>query len=300
MATIGRCDENQVQCIASGTSGPSNIAIQDWEAARTSLETAINTAAKHASRSIDSLRAVHVGVAGFHSSPHQEALKHWVTNRFPAAITSVCSDIELVLAAGQRHFKLQDTCDVVGVIAGTGSAAFSLDKHATLIKAGGWGPVLGDEGSAYAIGLAALRSACEFDDGDDCSDPMVSHLLHQTGVCNPRDWPHWCQTQNNPRVEIAKLASPIIELADAGDSAAAESVVDAASASLAQQISRVALRLSCSEFYLAMSGGALIHHPTYQQRVLEKLQIHTATIRGHTIVEEPVLGALALACSLLK
>ena len=47
----------------------------------------------------------------------------------------------------------------VALIAGTGSVAFGRAADGRTIRCGGWGYLLGDEGSGYAIGRAALRLA---------------------------------------------------------------------------------------------------------------------------------------------
>ena len=50
-------------------------------------------------------------------------------------------------------------------VAGTGSIAFGVNRAGERARAGGWGHLLGDEGSGYAIGLEALRAVCRASDG---------------------------------------------------------------------------------------------------------------------------------------
>jgi len=87
---------------------------------------------------------------------------------------------------------------------------------------GGWGPLLGDEGSAYAIGLAALRAAAlAFDNRGEHTclcDMALEHF----------DAPHaWSlATMNMSREQIASFAVRVSQASAAGD--------DVASAILAQ------------------------------------------------------------------
>lgn len=47
----------------------------------------------------------------------------------------------------------------IAVVAGTGSAAIGKDPSGSLRRAGGWGPLLGDDGSAFWMGRSALRTS---------------------------------------------------------------------------------------------------------------------------------------------
>jgi N-acetylglucosamine kinase-like BadF-type ATPase len=88
----------------------------------------------------------------------------WADRVRLAGKVSVANDATLLFAAG--------TPDGWGlaVIAGTGSIAFTLDAHGRDARAGGWGYLLGDEGSAFRVGLLGLRAACRAADGVGDSD----------------------------------------------------------------------------------------------------------------------------------
>ena len=68
----------------------------------------------------------------------------------------------------------------VVVIAGTGSGALGWNGM-TSIKVGGHGFLLGDEGSAYWIGRAAVRSALRWDDQMGGSEPLHDAVIQTTG-----------------------------------------------------------------------------------------------------------------------
>lgn len=69
----------------------------------------------------------------------------------------------------QRSVDVSGPC--LAVILGTGSIVASRDQHGHLIRAGGWGPILGDECSGAALGVAALQHAATwFDSGAPLSD----------------------------------------------------------------------------------------------------------------------------------
>ncbi len=60
------------------------------------------------------------------------------------------------------------------LIAGTGSVAIAKTKSGEIIKVGGWGRMLGDEGSGYWIGMQALKHFCKAMDGTDERDDLFA------------------------------------------------------------------------------------------------------------------------------
>ena len=68
----------------------------------------------------------------------------------------------------------------VGVIAGTGSIAVGRTKDGQTARAGGWGHLIGDEGSAYSVVLDALRLVARRADGRDTQvvgrDPLTERM----------------------------------------------------------------------------------------------------------------------------
>src|SRR5688572_13186382 len=70
----------------------------------------------------------------------------------------------------------------VMALAGTGSSILGLGKNGERVKVGGWGPVFGDEGSAYRIGQRALRAAARDFDGRGEKTALTSAILDVFGI----------------------------------------------------------------------------------------------------------------------
>src|SRR5207302_776208 len=90
-------------------------------------------------------------------------------------------DAALLLAAGTPEGW------GVAVVAGTGSMAFARAADGRTARAGGWGPLLGDEGSGYAIALAGLRAAARSADGRAQVTPLTDRLLAAYGLTRPQE-----------------------------------------------------------------------------------------------------------------
>ncbi len=72
-------------------------------------------------------------------------------------------------------------CGVV-LIAGTGSIAFGRNDEGEEQRAGGWGYLIGDEGSGVWLGLEGLRAAAHHTDGRGGATAITAHLLRDLGV----------------------------------------------------------------------------------------------------------------------
>ena len=75
----------------------------------------------------------------------------------------------------------------VAVVAGTGSMAFARGTDGRTARAGGWGPLLGDEGSGYALALSGLRAAARAADGRAQATLLTDRLLAACGLSRPED-----------------------------------------------------------------------------------------------------------------
>ena len=72
----------------------------------------------------------------------------------------IVHDTQLILAAA-------DVQDGIALISGTGSVAWGRTPDGRTARAGGWGYLLGDEGSGYWVGRQAVRHAL--------SDPIAAN-----------------------------------------------------------------------------------------------------------------------------
>jgi N-acetylglucosamine kinase-like BadF-type ATPase len=123
-------------------------------------------------------------------------------------------------------------------IAGTGSIAYGRNPEGRVARAGGWGFVFGDEGSAFDIVRQSLRAALRFEEGWGPRTALRDVLLEATGAWNVNDLLHRFYTDAFPRTRVASLAKLIEETAGAGD-AVARDLLNAAAQSLATFASAV-------------------------------------------------------------
>ena len=106
--------------------------------------------------------------------------------------------------------------------AGTGAMCFGVDEHGERFFADGWGPLLGDEGSAYWIGQQALRAVCRDFDGRGPATRLAAPLLSVLNVPDVDSLVRLVYAPDFSRDKIAKLARTVLEAAENGSPVAVE------------------------------------------------------------------------------
>jgi glucosamine kinase len=122
------------------------------EQAQANLGALLADVAKQSGVDLRHITASCVGTAGLRLPQTDGWMRTIISNCVSGAI-DVCGDEEIALDAG---FPGQAGVLVIG---GTGSNTLGRTSKGTLLTVGGWGPVLGDQGSGYWIGHQALRVA---------------------------------------------------------------------------------------------------------------------------------------------
>src|SRR5262249_6134069 len=126
----------------------------------------------------------------------------------------------------------------IAVIAGTGSIAVGRARDGRKARAGGWGPLMGDEGSAYDVVLAALRLVARRADGREASafghDPLTTEVCQALGVESPSQIVSRLYAPGFDRTRIASLA-PVVVAAARDDHSITGRILRPAGAALAEQ-----------------------------------------------------------------
>jgi N-acetylmuramic acid 6-phosphate etherase len=275
--------------LGRGEAGPSNFQSVGTERAFQAVEQAVDEAFRAASLPRQPVQVAWLGLAGAGRSQDQELFRRWAIEQGLAAEVKVSSDASLLLAAG--------TPDGWGVaiVAGTGSIAVGQSPDGCTSRSGGWGYLLGDEGSGYAIGLAALQAVVRAADGRGPETSLCRSLLDQLRLNEPDELIATIYQRSLDRSAIAALAPLVLKAAKAGDAVASD-IAQSGADQLAAAIAATARRLALpAAFPLAIAGGLLLSSSSYRERLLESLA--ATGIRPHPItsVGEPAEGAIRLA-----
>lgn len=265
-----------------GTANPSSIG---KEASAALIQSTITETLVTAGKSASEVSAAALGVAG--ALYLGEWLREIASVVLPHSLIVPSSDFEIALvgARGERFGVL--------ILAGTGSVAFGVNRAGESWQAGGWGYLLGDEGSGYSIGLQALKTFVRVTDGrndtGESQSLLPQKIAEALNLSHPREIIQW--TYSQPRVrDIAQLSKLVFELAEAGDRQSI-SIARAAMSYLSHHINVVRVRLKDHQLPVAFAGGLLDNENYFSVRFAKHLKLPEVP----KALYPPVIGAALLA-----
>lgn len=228
--------------------------------------------------------ALAIGAHGCENTEQCTALEIALRRVLPGSIR-VVNDSELIAPSmGVRG--------AIGVVVGTGSIASARDGAGALVTAGGWGWILGDEGSAPALVRDATRAVLTALDAGDPADVLGSALFAAFDV-QDQDALALALTQANEPGEWGRHAPVVFAAADEG-SELAQQVIGRAGADLALLVDRLLRRGIRTDAVVA--GGSVIERQPLLQAALRTALAHAHPgLTLHILDHPPVVGALALA-----
>ncbi len=184
----------------------------------------------------------------------------------------------------------------VVIIAGTGSIAYGRNDRDEAARAGGWGYVLGDEGSGYWMGRHALRAVVRQADGRGQPTALTPHVFAHFEVSRAQELVHAIYHRNLRPSAIAAVARAVQVAADEGDEVAL-SILSVGARELAGCAASVVRQLDLADqpFSFVLAGGILNAVPRLVaglEPLLHDLAPRASIVR---LEREPALGAVALA-----
>lgn len=239
--------------------------------------------------------AICLGIAGV-DRPSDETVVRSIMGRigYKARIL-VVNDALIALRAG-----VGDNPGIV-IISGTGSIAYGQNEQGQSARAGGWGYVLGDEGSGYWIGRLALRAVVRHADGRGRITSLTPRLLNHFGVERSSELIYQVYHEELSPRSIAAVAKYVQQARDEGDTvatgilkSAADELITAASAVMAR------LELTGKSFTFVLSGGMFQAVPWLGEQL--HLQLPSLASRSTVMRLDvpPALGAVRLALAELR
>jgi N-acetylglucosamine kinase-like BadF-type ATPase len=182
------------------------------------------------------------------------------------------------------------------IVAGTGSIAYGCDSHGKAARAGGWGYVLGDEGSGYWIGRLALRAIVREADRRGHPTALSPLVLAHFGVTRPEELLQTVYRQDFKPAAVAALATHVQQARDEGD-AVATAILDWGAKELVAAAESVANRLELTgeEFSFVLAGGIFKAVPWLRAEVTRLLPTIAPRCRTILLEAEPAFGAVRLA-----
>ncbi|MEK6649928.1 MAG: BadF/BadG/BcrA/BcrD ATPase family protein [Bacteroidota bacterium] len=279
--------------LATATGGPSNFQVIGVEVAARTILDLVETCSHTVGCSVDRLDSVVAGLTGAGRPGDQARMKEGilaeaVRRRLPLTRVRVESDARIALegAMGGKPGVI--------VIAGTGSIVFGKDARGTVHRAGGWGRIIGDEGSGYALGRELFRAVAASMDGRSPRTILPALLKSSAGFGTQEAVITALYREN---FDVASVAPLVTKAAERGDrvarrilSDAAEEIVDVIAAVVRKVRGRTRQSVP-----VAFIGSVLSSPNPYSRRVRALLRASLPGVIVRPPQAPPVHGAVLMA-----
>jgi N-acetylglucosamine kinase-like BadF-type ATPase len=267
-----------------GHGGPSNQDAVGARAATQALLGAADEAIERAGTTRDGLHAAVLAVAGTDT----EAVVAHVKASCPAGWI-VVNDVVGAWAAATAAQP------GIGVISGTGSNIFGVGPAARAWRAGGWGHILGDEGSGYWFGLQSLRAALHDRDGSGPATALSDAAVAFFGTPDVESLAPLLYSKPLTKSEIAAFAVETSRLAEGGD-AVARALYEEGARLLSEQIAAVIERTGLDgAFPFGLIGSAFKAGPVFLDPLTSAIHRLAPQALVSLVQMVPVGGCLLLA-----
>lgn len=233
----------------------------------------------------DTVRAVGVGMAGADSRRAREWIESVITPISPQTQVVASSDYEIALvgALGERYGVL--------LLSGTGSVAFGVNRDGDSKVVGGWGYIMGDEGSGYWLGVQAIKALAYVFDTHNDDTLLTERLRAKAGLRTRGDLVDWLYRREVAQPNyIAKLGRLVLGAADDGDPTA-QDIIGRGAEHLHWHYRTIVDVLNMDAPPVAFAGGVLSSDNALSRALAGRLGLDAPPQPKYP----PVIGAALLA-----
>lgn len=271
--------------VSRGEGGPSNPLTAGADEAAHAIMEAVGRASQRSG--VEGFRVSVLGVAGTERERGRRALLERLPDSLGRVVMVIDAVSALVGATGGEPG--------VVVISGTGSISFGVNEKGESARSGGWGWMVGDEGSGYDIGRRAITAVLKAQDGRGQPTMLTEFLCRELGLKEAAGFIDWLYYPDRDSQEIAALAPLVSEAWAQGDTVASLILMEAG-VELGHTAQAVIRELGLEgDFKVAVNGGVFSLEGPLRASFEEVVR------RGHPDCEvtlprfEPAVGSALLA-----
>jgi len=286
--------------LSEAQGGPSNFHIVGIEKTAGTILDLIQTCCHSVGCGVSQIGAVVAGLAGAGRVLDQQRIMERLLEiarikNFNLEKVSIESDARIAL---EGAFSGKPG---VVVISGTGSIVFGKDERDRIYRAGGWGRLIGDEGSGYAIGREAFRAVVKLLDGYG-EKTKLAKLFNEKFGLGTQDTV--IDAVYGEKYNLASVVPAVMEAASKGDSVAKKILVLACS-DLVEVINAVLNKMNkgrkgVPKRPLAFVGSLLMNDNFYSRKIRSTIKREVPLVVIRNAESSPVVGAALLAIQLLN
>ena len=290
-STLRIFSENGVE-VGAAVGGPTNISAQPMDEVKSILERLINEGLANAKANINDVAAICIGAAGAGRERQADILKDIIADIGIEGKIVVKDDTHIALVAGAGKEE------GIIVIAGTGSIAYGRTVEGRSFRSGGWGHIIGDEGSAYYIGVRAINEALKSYDGRSGPTMLLPMILEAIGANAVDKLVEYVYRGEFSKSKIAILAKVVDEAFKKGDKAA-KSILEQSAYELFLLADAVIKALDAADSVLVTSGSVLLKNKFIFDNFYSLVKGSYPDLRILKLNKDPAYGAVYIALNYL-
>jgi len=275
--------------------GAANFLVSGTEGTSKIILSLLNDCIRKLNIDYSEIENIVIGAAGAGRKKDAEKLKTFLLEKFSAngikiKSLKVVSDAQIAL---EGAFSNEAGCIL---IAGTGSIIYGKDENGNIYRAGGFGRLLGDEGSGFSIGRKGLQAAAKyFDDRGD--ETLIVKLIKDKYSINTAD--ELITKVYKENFDIASIAE-IVLIAAQNEDQIAHNILLEETDELIHHISTMMKKMETIDLRVSFAGSLILNNNIYSDMLRDKI---TTSLPSVKIVEprhSPIEGAILLAKEMLN
>ena len=291
VAVLARGGKKDFSIIGRGVSSASNPRVVGFDNAICAINDAVRHAFTDAKIPVLKTGLLVAGISGAGREEEKNILHKGISNLAKKVV--ITTDASLVLEEGLMEGW------GIAVISGTGSMVLGKNQQGESFRSGGWGNILGDEGSAYALGMGALKLVTQIADGRKKTSLLNEKILANLQITHAQEIVAMLSGKKLEKARIAGLAIEVLHAQEQGDQNAAVLINEQAGLLSACVVAVYnQMKIKDEMVPLTLAGSLLCKSDEYRRVFLEHLSCANIKLGMLTLVHEPALGALRLAVNL--
>jgi N-acetylglucosamine kinase-like BadF-type ATPase len=272
------------------TGGAANFLINGTAGTLKIILSLLKDCIKNSNTDYSEIEEIVIGAAGAGRKEDAKSLKNSLLEIFSAEgieikSLTVVSDAQIAL---EGAFPNKAGCIL---IAGTGSIIYGKDEKGNIYRAGGFGRLIGDEGSGFSIGRKGLQAAAKYFDGRG-DETLIAKLIEEKYSIKTAD--ELITKIYKENFDIASVAQVVLTAAENGDNTALK-ILNEESEELIQHIKTIMKQMNVDMLSISFTGSLISNKNIYSDMLRDKINTFLPTVKIVKPEHSPIEGAILLA-----
>lgn len=287
--TVGYLADEDQRLLQKEKVGPTNYHSVGIKKVKKNLKILIEKLCEKSNIEVDDVAIISSGIAGV-DRPEDKTLIRNVLRQFEYDFDIIVNnDVKtaLINAHGQQKGIM--------LVCGTGSIAAGVKGKNNFVRVGGWGHLIGDEGSGYKIAIYMLQKIMESFDGREKFTLLSDLVLKELGLEEPLEIIDYVYNPEISKENIADLTPLVFKAIRAGDEIARK-IVEQATDELLEMVITVIrkLKMNEKERIISLSGGVFENSRIMRETFIKKAKKEIPSITFREPKFPPGIGALII------